>query len=426
MARYRFDQSAWMIHFVHDYDPNKDPNFVYKTEGVDLWQPYAVEDNANARYQSWEAVDRECGLQPGDGAVKVLLKILEDGHIRSGWSFRDGWATVFGSYSACCFTEMPLYSLIDYAARRREGSTLVRAYGVALLRKELHRAGGRHVIYGLSGPERLVDRTARWPRFLRSECGIGDHEQYRYVPTRLGNYPGASDWTHEREWRWSDVHGRCLTPGLPVWLADQPFQFTETRLIVESDAEAECLKDKLKELCDDSVQRKDRQFNRATLKGTGVISIERLVREMGDKALERVRIDDIPVEYMPGFHVPTIPAWYSHQVKMAISEANGAARKAAAEWRDGLRDYPAGFGRIQGAYRVLVLSSQSDFLQAALDLDLARSRGGAGYELHTVLNGAVEQGALDESLAAARAAEQKILSLLPTADLWISGELDGI
>ncbi|MCP6757129.1 hypothetical protein NL533_36425, partial [Klebsiella pneumoniae] len=60
------------------------------------------------------------------------------------------------------------------------------------------------------------------------------------------------------------------------------------------------------------------------------------------------------------------------------------------------------------------------------ELGVARPRGGAGYELHTVLDGACQQGALDESLAAACAAEERILAIIPEADLWVSGELDGI
>lgn len=79
----------------------------------------------------------------------VLKRIISDGYIRSGWSFRGGKLTIYGKHSAVCFTEMPLYALINYG-KTREDSNLVSSYGIALPKRELFALGGRQVIYGLS------------------------------------------------------------------------------------------------------------------------------------------------------------------------------------------------------------------------------------------------------------------------------------
>lgn len=64
-------------------------------------------------------------------AFEVLRRIIHDGFIRSSWSYRGGNPTVYGPYSAICFTEMPLYALIDYANKRQSGSGFVGKYGIA-------------------------------------------------------------------------------------------------------------------------------------------------------------------------------------------------------------------------------------------------------------------------------------------------------
>jgi hypothetical protein len=423
MSRSRLDQSQWVIHFIHDYDPEKDPNYVYRREEVDLWKPYVDNEEAYARFAPWEEYDRHNGLERGAAAIDVLLKILDDGHIRSGWAYREGPPTIWGPHSACCFTEMPLYSLLEYADRRRRGDMLLREYGIALLREELHRAKGRQVIYGLSVPEK-EEPGPGWPRHLRAECGLARHEEYRYVPTRMGNHPGRSDWTHEREWRWADLQNRCTVPGLPIWLADEPYQFLQVRLIAETNDDAHRVMEKLKQLFDAATHERGYRLNRATLANTGVISLEQIAHVMGEKALGTIRIDDIRVEYCRGFRVPDVPAAFAQYVRETVAAASAAAREAAAAYRAELSRWPSGFSPLGGRYVILINGAQSPFLQATLNDRLAHARGGYGYELHAALEQVCETDHLQESSVAANAAKEVIEQRIPEARLWISGELE--
>lgn len=122
-------------------------------------------------------------------AFEVIQRIIHDGFIRSGWSFRNTMPTVYGPYSAICFTEMPLYALIDYANKRQSGSQFVGKYGIAFKKNELFMAGARNVIYGLSGQHKESEEgDAYWGyglRTLASSCGLGINEQFRYVYTKL-------------------------------------------------------------------------------------------------------------------------------------------------------------------------------------------------------------------------------------------------
>jgi hypothetical protein len=132
--------------------------------------------------------DEDYPWEPDASAFTVLMKILRDGYIRSGWSFRSGKATIYGPYSAVCFTEMPLYALLDYV-QKRSASGLVDTYAIAVRRTELFAAGGRPVIYGLSGPALLAHNgdpeSGLGYKSLRS-TSLPLDEQYRYVATTMG------------------------------------------------------------------------------------------------------------------------------------------------------------------------------------------------------------------------------------------------
>ena len=124
---------------------------------------------------------------------------------------------------------MPLYALLDYA-RSRDSTHSVLPYGIALPRDEFYRAGGRPVIYGLTGEHREI-KGSRLPRLLHPTCGIAPVEQYRYVAMSLD--PNRRiDWSHEREWRWCDPNNDCSYPGLPIWLREEPHQFSRTFIMV--------------------------------------------------------------------------------------------------------------------------------------------------------------------------------------------------
>ena len=87
-----------------------------------------------------EFIENEFQIDEDASAFSVLKKILHDGFIHSSWSIRNRTPSVYGPNSAVCFTEMPLYALVDYARGRGEKSGYVGNYGIAFRRNELYAA----------------------------------------------------------------------------------------------------------------------------------------------------------------------------------------------------------------------------------------------------------------------------------------------
>lgn len=161
--------------------------------------PYHEDKKVNERFQVWDHYDEEASLGSDPRAIRVLSKIITDGHIRAGWAIRNGRPTIYGPSAAACFTEMPLYGLINYATQR--SSHDVGLYAIAVPRDEFFVAGGRPAIYGLTGPHREQYTHGKvWPRKLMPSCGLGEEEQYRYVAMAIDD-DRSIDWSHEREWR---------------------------------------------------------------------------------------------------------------------------------------------------------------------------------------------------------------------------------
>ncbi|MBS1614930.1 MAG: hypothetical protein JST06_02315 [Bacteroidetes bacterium] len=170
----------------------------------------------------------------------VLKKIVQDGYLACGWSFRGVRRTIFGSKPAVCFSETPLCGFVDYAQKRH--SNLISTYGIFLQKKHLFDAGGRPVIYGTTlEPDERVDSDIHYVD------GIAESEQYRYILTT--SIDGKNDWTHEREWRWANWRGYSNDDGIfPLWKIGQNepfqnynFQFWPIGLIVSRESEAEQL-----------------------------------------------------------------------------------------------------------------------------------------------------------------------------------------
>lgn len=226
MLQDRIDLSEWVIHFVHDRNLNHYPKsvnlplpFYFDKTGKPLihdLDEIVYEDQIAYEYTP----DHPYGIGYNANAYSVLKKILLEGYIQSGWSFRNGKPTIYGSRSAVCFTEMPLYGLIAYASQRNNSSS-VEAYGIALKKNEVFRSGGRPVIYGLSSVHQEAMRNdpyyGKGFRCLSSSCGIGLKEQYRYVAMNLRK-DKPIDWSHEREWRWAVPNEEFEIPGLPIWI----------------------------------------------------------------------------------------------------------------------------------------------------------------------------------------------------------------
>lgn len=110
----RIDLSNWVIHFVHQRkseDNPQDLQDIAELEGFDgdlrLSDYYDDEGNGHNILSPFE--ENEYWIDENASAFDVLLKILHDGFIHSGWSLRNLIPTIYGPKSAVCFTEMPLY-----------------------------------------------------------------------------------------------------------------------------------------------------------------------------------------------------------------------------------------------------------------------------------------------------------------------------
>ena len=298
----RRDMSEWVIHFVHnrkseddlyvmkDMSKLEDPNISFQV-------PAYYDENGRPHELFNEYSDNEWPIAEDAPAFDILQKIIHDGFIRSGWSMRDFTPTVYGPYSAVCFTEMPLYGLIEYARYRGKVSGYVGNYGIAFLRKELFDAGARQVIYGLSTEYKEAEDKkdaffGKGMRCLSEKCGIGLGEQYRYVSTNLGKGKRI-DWTHEREWRWPLRKGDDGVDGMPFLLSeDWGYQFSQVVVIVSTDDEQRTILDQLKNMYDSKGRNCGIDYNMSLIPAVKVLSLETLAKSKVDTKF--VRIEDVP------------------------------------------------------------------------------------------------------------------------------------
>ena len=326
----RQDLSEWVIHFIHDRNPDNEPDDQTISYNYYNALPYHENRDINSRFDLWDIADEEANLAPDDSAFAVLLKIIRDGHIRASWAFRNNRPTVYGPRAAVCFTEMPLYALMDYA--RKRSTTDVGTYAVGVLKHELFAAGGRPVIYGLSGRhvEQQVEPLSnkRWPRKLDPSCGLAENEQYRYVAMAMDDKKPI-DWSHEREWRWVDHEDRCLCPGLPIWLIDEPISFRRTFVVVPTSTEMERVLDLLQELHDAGANDYAWPFCRSTLKRTSVVALDQLRERLTDTQVKTLRLEDIPKSEIEIFRRPDVTPEFTRRVSSVLVEAQRAADDAA-------------------------------------------------------------------------------------------------
>lgn len=168
---------------------------------------------------------------------------------------RNNKPTIYGPVSAVCFTEMPLYSLVEYAKVRGQVSGYVGDYGIAFKRNELFAAGARPVIYGLSSVpiEVFEDKRGIFQGRILSENQLPLNEQYRYVLTKLTANSSEKniDWMMEREWRWPLPYDKLGVPGIPFLLSKEYADFfSEIYIIVSSDEELKDITNYLRTLYD--------------------------------------------------------------------------------------------------------------------------------------------------------------------------------
>lgn len=297
----RNDLSEWIIHFVHDRKYKDDLYSLAETTEMEFGSrmhiPCYFDEDGTSHDLTDKYLDEEFPIDEEAKAFDILRKIIHDGYIKSGWSFRNYSPTIYGPYSAVCFTEMPLHALIQYAKNRGDWSGYVGNYGIAFKRKELYAAGARPVIYGLSilhkEAEDDTDRNfGKGLRCLSENTGIGLSEQYRYVYTNLAS-PKPTDWMHEREWRWPlNKADKFSMPGMPFLLADRlDMGFTEVLIIVSTDEECEDVRQQLKNQYDSGCRNCGLDYKKSLIPAIKIISLESLSSNNVD--LSRVRIEDI-------------------------------------------------------------------------------------------------------------------------------------
>ena len=428
MVMLREDLSEWALHFIHDYNGRNEPE--NGDINFDLYRgfPYHENKELNDRFDLWKISDEEYPIDPDPNALQVLLKIITDGHIRATWAFRNRRPTIYGPRAAVCFTEMPLYALLDYAKRRRDDS--VRNYAIGILKSELFSAGGRPVIYGLSGqhaelpPEPSLGR--RWPRKLSPSCGLSEREQYRYVAMSSDtNRP--IDWSHEREWRWVDLQDRFSCPGIPIWLSEEPISFSRIFVVVPNAEESERVLDRLKELHDAGGNDFDQPFSKLALENTLVISLDKLESAMTEEEMNHLRLDDIPSSRISLFRRPEASDSLVSQVRSVLGEAKRAADEAASEHLKSAPKTKDGryVADVAGWAHLVVDDAQTPLVSALLKLDQVNVYAGIGYVIKGIggLGWGNEQ-ALSLAEAHARAAQQVFERHFPDVLFYIRTRWD--
>ena len=382
----RQDLSEWALHFIHDYNSDSEP--MDQMIDFDRYNgfPYHEDEKRNARFDSWRISDRSYPIDPDPDAFQVLLKIITDGHIRATWAFKNKRPAVYGPRAAVCFTEMPLYALVEYAKQRANNT--VRTYAIGILKRELFGAGGRPVIYGLSGnrDEQKLKRPFNrvWPRYLSPSCGIGDAEQYRYVA--MSTDPRRPiDWSHEREWRWVDHKDNCSCPGLPIWLSEEPFSFSRAFVVVPDAKEAELVLDRLKELHDAGANDFDHLFSKKALGATSVIALDQLDMDPDAAKAKPLRLDDIPAVQIQRFTRPRVSPGFIKKVRRVLTEARSAADDAAQEHlKSASRTADGHVADVVGWAHLVVHGAQSPLVSALLQLKEGRSTPGIGYYIEGI------------------------------------------
>lgn len=414
----RIDLSDWLIHFIHDRNPDNDPRTWY---GDFTRIPNSFDETGKEVYTDWDYYDEQYPIEPNAPAYSVLQKILFDGHIRAGWSFRNRKATIYGPKAAVCFTEMPLYALIEYAKSRRNTS-LTNTYGLAILKKEAFEIGARQVIYGLSGKHIEADEKDPYYgngyRCLSSSCGIGIFEQFRYVATNLTNHKPI-DWTHEREWRWIDHFNVSCVPGLPIWIKDLNFEFSIVLVIVQTSEEAHKFVDKIKEYYDSGGNNFDFKFNKDTLRNTLVLAIDEL-EKLGDKRF--LRIEELPFRKLTRISPKNPSKATIDLVSIAIEQAKKVANQAVDEYEKSVRKNKHGkINDVFGYVYVKTDDAHSEITQAFLKLNYAKTFG-LGYHINILSDVQIGPILSVQKIAAEKAAE--VLTKILGQKFYIETRLD--
>ena len=384
--RSRLDLSGWVIHFVHDRkseDHVEDLKDIAELEGFEgaVRMPDFYDQEGKRHNILTEYEENEYEIDENAPAINVLMKILHDGYIHSGWSLRDYTPTIFGPRSAVCFTEMPLYALIEYARFRGDYSGYVGNYGIAFRRNELFAAGARPVIYGIS--KKSNESASAYNKRVRDEAKteLPSHELYRYVYTHLPKDPNnySIDWTHEREWRWGLPDNALGVPGLPFFLSKEYGEFfSEIIIIVGSDAEQQQVLMHLKNLYDSGGTSTGLEYNINMIAAAKVLSLEPL-NKLEPQRLLTIRLDDLDLKQIPIMPLIEVGKELEARVKEAIQIAGNIAKESVTEFLDKNPDFDEQKG--YWGWATVCTTVQSEITQALQNIGVCRTFSDGVYRL---------------------------------------------
>ena len=316
----RHDHTRWLTHFVRDRVPDQD------------FADDRVKDGVGGE------------LGPDADAFSVLAAIIRLGGVTPGYSFRNGRTTVYGGRPVVCATEMPLYSFAQYVQARNDPGK-VSAYGIAFLKTEFYRAGGRPVLYGLSinNPQFVEDKpTTR----VFHDSVLPRVEQYRYVAYSPAGAQKWVDWSHEREWRWvvqdKERDTICaigsdgcfeLTPALPIFKGKiEGGFFSRVCIIVWTHEEAAQIRELLTGFYLAGSNNYDTLFDKKLIERSRIIVLQDVIElvETG-KTLKAQTIEGLQAAHLlKPITVAPPPVNAEAIVKAALAKA-GAAAKASVE-----------------------------------------------------------------------------------------------
>lgn len=373
----RIDITEWLTHFIHEKKAKLAPQDDY-IENITSFPDYFTKDGEEVYFDE-DDYEFEYQLEVGSEAFHVLKKILFDGFLKTSWSFREGTPTIYGNRSAVCFSEMPLYGLIDYA-KQRKYTGYVNNYGIAFRKKDLFMMGARPVIYGTTLPHKEITQDDFSPklgyRILDESLGIGVNEQYRYVYT---NMTKNIDWTHEREWRWALDPDKVEFPGMPFLLEEEFCHniITDLVVIVQTNEEVSQILALLKNLYD-ATESHGRYYNLKLLKQIKVLAIEELSKYSPNTPY--IKIENLPLQKLPVTKKIIVSKSTKKKVKQAYKTASEIYYKFASQYLELHNEMDeCGFVHI-------ITYEQTEITQAFLDLDLAETYGNGIYHIHLNTN----------------------------------------
>ncbi|KPG75209.1 DUF4427 domain-containing protein [Pseudomonas libanensis] len=196
----RFDLSDYLIHFFRD---------------VNLSGPEPIFFPENARFNNVAHSEKLDSLF-------LMRCALRHHKLFATWSYRGGRPTIYGTFPAVCFTDMPLAAFVQTSNERLARGENIGRYAFVIPKAAMFTAGARPVIYGLSGDVR--EQASNGDFRILDERLLPLQEQYRYVTYTIGDVKQI-DWTHEREWRWpyrgEELHW-CENGDLVETLAEMP------------------------------------------------------------------------------------------------------------------------------------------------------------------------------------------------------------